>query len=168
MKLNRETLKKWLKLGGLALVVLLVLAQFVPVERTNPPVGDEIEAPPEVMAVLQRSCYDCHSNETVWPAYSRVAPISWLVVRDVNEGRSGVNYSEWGALSADDKIHLLEETWAEVDEGEMPLKKYTLIHQDARLSESDRATLRDWAVSRLPPGDMARVSRDEEAGERED
>lgn len=168
MKIPREMLKKWLKLGGLALVVLLVLAQFVPVERTNPPVGDEIEAPPEVMAVLQRSCYDCHSNETVWPAYSRVAPISWLVVHDVNEGRSGVNYSEWGALSEEDKLHLLEETWEEVEEGKMPLKKYTLLHQDARLSESDLATLRDWAVSRLPPGDMARAPRDEEAGDRED
>jgi len=162
MKIPRQTLNKWLKFGGLALVVLLVLAQFVPVERTNPPVGDEIQAPPEVMAVLKRSCYDCHSNETVWPAYSRVAPISWLVAHDVNEGRSGVNYSEWGALSADDKAHLLEETWEEVEEGKMPLKKYMLLHQDARLSDSDLATLRGWTRSLLPPPDMAHRDGDED------
>ncbi|MGD8495438.1 MAG: heme-binding domain-containing protein [Gemmatimonadales bacterium] len=162
MSMSREKLKKWLKVGGLALVGFLVLAQFVPVQRTNPPVGQEIQAPPEVMAVLQRSCYDCHSNETVWPAYSRIAPISWLVVHDVKEGRSGVNYSEWGALSDDDKLHLLEETWEEVEKGEMPLKKYTLIHQDARLSDADRATLRDWTRSQLPPEDMARRERDED------
>jgi len=155
MRVNREKLQEWLKFGGLGLVVLLVLAQFVPIQRTNPPVGDEIQAPPEVMAVLERACYDCHSNETVWPAYSRVAPISWLVVHDVKEGRSGVNYSEWGALSEEDKAHLLEETWEEVEEGEMPLKKYTLIHRDARLTDSDRTTLREWTRSQLPPGDMA-------------
>lgn len=162
MNMSREKLKKWLKYGGLALVGFLVVAQFVPVQRTNPPVGQEIQAPPEVMAVLQRSCYDCHSNETVWPSYSRIAPISWLVVHDVKEGRSGVNFSEWGALSDEDKLHLLEETWEEVEEGEMPLKKYTLIHQDARLSEADRATLRDWTRSQLPPEDMARRERDED------
>jgi len=155
MRVNREKLQKWLKFGGLGLVVLLVLAQFVPIQRTNPPVGDEIQAPPEVMAVLERACYDCHSNETVWPAYSRVAPISWLVVHDVKEGRSGVNYSEWGALSEEDKAYLLEESWEEVEEGEMPLKKYSLIHRDARLTDSDRTTLREWTRSQLPPGDMA-------------
>lgn len=155
MNANREKLGTWLRRGGLGLVVMLVLAQFIPVGRTNPPVGEELQAPPEVMAVLRQSCYDCHSNETVWPAYSRVAPISWLVAHDVNEGRDAANYSEWGELSGDDKVELLEETWEEVEKGKMPPKKYTFIHQDARLSYSDRATLREWTRSQLPPGDMA-------------
>jgi hypothetical protein len=162
MKLPREKLKTWAKTGGIVLVVLLVLAQFVPVERTNPPVGEELDAPAEVMTVLQRSCYDCHSNETVWPTYSRIAPISWLVVHDVEEGRSAVNYSEWGALSAEDQAHLLEETWEEVEEGEMPLKMYALAHQDARLTDADLATLRGWTSSRLPPSDVAHRDEDED------
>ena len=87
MNIDRAQVKRILRIGGLALIVCLVAAQFVPVDRTNPPVGQEIVAPAEVMTVLERACYDCHSNETVWPAYSRVAPVSWLVARDVQEGR---------------------------------------------------------------------------------
>ncbi len=130
----------------LGLGVALVLVQFVPVDRTNPPVETRVDAPADVVAVLERACYDCHSNETVWPAYSRVAPVSWLVAYDVHEGREAVNYSTWGRYSAEDRAKFRKETWEEVEEGEMPLKLYPLLHPDARLTDADRELLRAWAA----------------------
>jgi len=147
MRIDRAKLMRILKFGGIALAVFLVAAQFVPVNRTNPPVGAEIVAPADVMAVLERACYDCHSNETVWPAYSRVAPVSWLVARDVHKGREALNYSTWGRYSAEERAELLEESWEEVEEGEMPMKAYVLLHPSARLSAEDRAVLRAWAAA---------------------
>ncbi len=69
-------------------IAVLVLAgiQFIPVNRSNPPVEEEILASPEVKTILKRACYDCHSHETIWPSYSRVAPVSWLLAWDVGEG----------------------------------------------------------------------------------
>lgn len=127
------------------LVTVLLLAQLVPVARSNPPVVAPITAPPEVMTVLDRACADCHSHETRWPWYSRVAPVSWLVVRDVDEGREKLNLSTWGALEPKRQQKLREEMWEEVSEGEMPLRMYRLAHPEARLSEADRELLRRWA-----------------------
>ena len=75
--------------------VIIVAIQFIPVDRSNPPVTQEINAPPNVMTILKTSCYDCHSNETNWPWYSYVAPVSFLVASDVQNGRKRVNFSEW-------------------------------------------------------------------------
>ena len=155
MKLRRATVMKGLKYAGIALVAFLVLAQFVPVDRSNPAVGQQIEAPVEVAAVLERACYDCHSNETVWPAYSRVAPVSWLVARDVHEGREHLNYSTWDRYSAEERAELMEETLEEVAEGEMPMKPYLLLHPEAKLSAEDLAILRAWTRGQGAPGDYA-------------
>jgi hypothetical protein len=76
-----------------SLLALGILIQLIPIRRDNPPATGSVAAPPEVMSILRRSCYDCHSNETIWPWYSRVAPVSWLVARDVHEGRRHVNFS---------------------------------------------------------------------------
>jgi hypothetical protein len=124
---------------------LLVALQFVPVDTSNPPVTANIETPADVKEVLQRSCYDCHSNETRWPWYSRIAPFSWLVAHDVEEGREHLNFSEWDQLSAEDQIEAMEEAWEEVEEGEMPLWFYLPMHPEARISAADRAVLRRWA-----------------------
>ena len=147
MKWSREKIRRYSKRGLIGLAVALLLAQFVPVNRTNPPVESWVDAPAEVVAVLERSCYDCHSNETVWPAYSRIAPISWLVANHVHEGREAVNYSTWDRYSAEERAELLEETWEEVEEGEMPLQGYFLLHSQARLSDADLSLLRSWAGS---------------------
>ncbi|UCF40387.1 MAG: heme-binding domain-containing protein [Gemmatimonadota bacterium] len=124
---------------------VLVLIQLWPVERANPPVTAEIAAPPEVMEVLRVACYDCHSNETRWPWYGYVAPVSWLVAHDVNEAREELNFSEWGLLSAEDAAELREEVWEEVEEGEMPLRKYVWLHPEARLSREQRQVLQMWS-----------------------
>jgi hypothetical protein len=128
------------------ILVAFVAAQLVPVARTNPPVETEVTAPPGVQAVLRRACYDCHSNETAWPWYSRVAPVSWLLARDVSEGRDELNFSTWNRLTAKQQVKKLNETWKEVAEGEMPPWFYRAVHRDAVLSAQDRTALREWAL----------------------
>ncbi len=137
MTLNRFRIF-WLVLAVLA------VSQLVPVDRSNPPVTTGFGAQQELMATLRRSCYDCHSNETVWPWYSRVAPVSWLVAHDVHEGREHLNFSTWGAYSGDKQAKLRKEIWQEVSEGEMPPLQYYPAHPDARLSEQDKAIIRVW------------------------
>ena len=127
----------------MVIAVAFVVIQFVPVDRANPPVVADIAAPPHVDAVLRRSCYDCHSNETHWPWYSRVAPASWLVAKDVREGRESLNFSEWRA-SQDEALSEIMET---VDEGEMPMNIYVLMHPGAALNNDDIAALRQWTSS---------------------
>ncbi len=133
--------------GTGTLLVLFLGIQFVPVDRGNPPVEAEVPAPPEVHEVLVRACYDCHSNETVWPWYSRVAPVSWLVARDVRKGREELNFSTWNRLSTREQVKALQESWEEVEEGEMPLWFHLPTHPKARLSVRDRELLRAWALS---------------------
>lgn len=138
---------KPLLMAAAAVVLLFVALQLGPVEMTNPPVTAGIETPSDVKEILERSCYDCHSNETRWPWYSRVAPFSWLVAHDVEEGREHLNFSEWDQLSTEEQVEAMEEAWEEVEEGEMPLWFYLPMHPEARISKSDRATLKRWAGS---------------------
>jgi len=128
--------------------VLFVGIQFVPVDRSNPPVEADVTTPADVKGVLERSCYDCHSNQTRWPWYSRVAPMSWLVTKDVHEGREHLNFSTWGLLSTKKQVENMEEIWEEVQEGEMPLWFYLPMHPEARISATDRAVLERWSDSR--------------------
>ncbi len=144
-----------------SLAGVFVALQFVPVERSNPPVSGDVAAPPPVDAILRRSCYDCHSNETRWPWYAKVAPVSWLVARDVNHGREHLNFSEWAPLPAGKKRHKLKEVWEEVEEGEMPLAIYLFMHGDAKVAPDELGAIHDWA---LGAGQDA-VDREEE-GER--
>ncbi len=127
----------------------LALAQLVPVERSNPPVETEVPAPTAVRAILERSCYDCHSLATRWPWYSRVAPVSWLVAYDVEHAREHMNFHTWNRYDADERREKLEELWEEVEKGAMPLWYYLPLHPRARLSEGDKEILRGWALS--PP-----------------
>jgi hypothetical protein len=127
------------------LVLILIVIQLIPVEQTNPPVTSDIPTSPEMKAILKRACYDCHSNETVWTWYSRIAPVSWLVAWDVAKGREEVNYSTWDQYSAEDQAEKIHESWETVAEGEMPPWYYTVIHPEARLSYEDRQMLRTWA-----------------------
>lgn len=146
---------RWRVLRGVVLGVVVAFAaiQLVPVDRSNPPVEAEVPAAPDARAVLRRACYDCHSHETVWPWYSRVAPVSWLVARDVRTGRDELNFSTWDRYSTKQQIKKLRESWEEVADGEMPPWYYLPVHRDAVLSAQDRAVLRDWALGTSPgPG----------------
>lgn len=129
------------------LVVVFVLIQFVPVDRSNPPVESEISTPPDVKIIVKRGCYNCHSNETVWPWYSQIAPVSWLLARDVYEGRAELNFSTWQRYSTTEQVKKLKKSWEEVQEGGMPPWYYLLVHRDAALSDADRQVLHTWALS---------------------
>lgn len=125
----------------------LTVAQLVRFKHENPPVTGEIVAPPAVMEVLRRACYDCHSNQTVWPWYSQVAPASWLVHRDVVVGRKHLNFSEWNSLPPEKQKRKRRGTAREVNEGEMPPWFYLPLHRNARLSDADKKILSDWAAA---------------------
>lgn len=126
-----------------ALAVLFVAAQAIVPAKTNPPIdpAKTLEAVrpdlTEAATVMERSCRDCHSNATTWPWYSSVAPVSWLVARDVNEGRKELNISEFGTYDARTQQHKLEEACDQVKEGEMPMWIYTIQHPDAKLQPGD-------------------------------
>ena len=126
-------------------LAILVLIQFVPVTRSNPPVETEIAAPENVQAILCRSCYDCHSNKTVWPWYSYVAPVSWLVASDVSGGRQKMNFTTWNRYTPDEQVKKVRAIWNQVDRGNMPPWYYLIEHNNARLSADDKAILRDWS-----------------------
>jgi hypothetical protein len=129
------------------LAVALVVMQLFAVDRTNPPVETEIAAPAEVRAILRRACYDCHSHETEWPWYSRVAPISWKIAEDVHEGRAALNFSTWNRLDTKHRVEAMHHAWEEVAEEEMPPWFYLPPHPAARLSPEDRSLLRAWAMA---------------------
>lgn len=139
----------------LGLLTLLVVAQFIRPARTNP-VGvpgraleNVVSVPPQVESVLMRSCADCHSNNTRWPWYSQVAPVSWFLVNHVEEGRRHLNISEWMRPGVNDPAQYAREKFhsacREVQLGRMPLTSYLLIHRDAHLSPTDVAAICSWA-----------------------
>ena len=130
-----------------AVAALLLAIQLIPVSRENPPVEQRVPAPAPVVAVLERACYDCHSNETEWPWYSGVAPVSWLVAYDVAEGREHLNFSTWNRYDAGEQRKKREEVWEEVEEGEMPLWIYPPLHPEAELTSEDRKLLEQWATA---------------------
>jgi hypothetical protein len=140
-------MKKKLKWIALALAGLFLLLQLTNPERTNPPVVRDFIAatqpPADVAASIRAACYDCHSHETKWPLYSRIAPSSWLVVSDVNEGRQHLNLSDWpaDATRAAKKLDRINEV---MDYQEMPPKKYTMLHPEARLTDTQRKAIMDW------------------------
>ena len=140
-----KQLGRIVKLAALAFCVAFIAIQLVPVNRTNPPVESGFRGSTEAVSVLRRACYDCHSNETVWPWYSHVAPLSWVIVHDVNEGRAALNFSTWNQLSSEKQTKGMKESWEEVAEGKMPTWYYVALHPEARLSANDKSVLRAWA-----------------------
>ena len=135
---------KWLKIVLLSVGVLFVFIQFVPVERTNPPITGEIQAPAEVMHILRKACYDCHSNETAWPWYSYIAPMSWTIESDVKVGRGDLNFSEWSDYSPMKQDFKQAQSGELVAEGEMPLWFYIPLHSEADLSTEEIELIVAW------------------------
>lgn len=132
-------LKKVFKWGALSVLLLLVLIQAVPYDRnhSNPPVLIEpLWDAPQTRELARRACFDCHSNETVWPWYSNLAPMSWLVQQDVDKGRRQLNFSEW-----DRPQNEIGEIVPQVQQGKMPLWFYVPLHPSARLSADEKQAL---------------------------
>ena len=143
-------MKVLLHILGWSLGVLLVL-QFLRIDVPPPPPAtpkDEIKAPPKIMAILRRSCYDCHSNNTNWPWYSKIVPASWQVNSNVKNGRKWLNFSIWNQYPKERQQKLYKQI-AEAVKFKMPPVEYLLIHKDARLTPSERKMLQDWALSQI-------------------
>jgi Haem-binding domain len=138
---------KWLLI---AVIVLFLAIQFVRPARTNPAVDESqtifarAQMTPPVAAIFNRSCVDCHSNKTVWPWYTNVAPVSWFIIGHVNEGRRNMNLSEWGKLDSDRQSKKLQQICDEVSDGGMPLSTYTPLHPGSKPTPADVKLLCEW------------------------
>jgi hypothetical protein len=135
---------------ALALLVVLIVMQFIRPDK-NLQEGDVIadfrtETKPtqEVEAILERACFDCHTNNTKYPWYAEVAPVSYWLADHVNEGKGHLNLSEWTSYNVKRKDHKLEELGEEVEKKHMPLDSYLWVHDEAVLSESDMQIIVDW------------------------
>ena len=138
----------WRSVGlaaALGIAGIFLAIQLVPVKRENPPSENDIAAPPAVASILRRACYDCHSNETRWPWYTHIAPVSWVMAYDVHEGRHSMNYSNWNGLDEGVRTRLLRLTRRDVDNARMPPWFYIYpLHLEARLAAADRNRIAAW------------------------
>ncbi len=129
------------------LLVAFIIIQFFPIDKTNPPVNARMDfltikqTPEDVNKIIRNSCYDCHSNESRYPWYSNVAPVSWWLKEHINDGRKHLNFSTFATYDSKKQIHKLDESIEMIEKGAMPMESYLLAHQSARLNEADKKTL---------------------------
>ena len=137
---------------GLGVLLILIAVQFIPVDRTT----DRAEPSMDFLTqmgtapaaeILKAACYDCHSNNTSYPFYASIAPVSWYIQKHINHGREHLNFSIWTSYSAEDREHILEEMIEEIEDNKMPLKSYRLLHGEARLSDGEKEELINWLAS---------------------
>lgn len=133
----------------LGLLVGLILIQFISPERNDS--GDwsndyttTMQVPNEVKEIINTSCADCHSNKTKYPWYSKIAPVSWYIAHHVNEGREHLNFSDWTTYNKYQKDHIIKDLEEELEEKNMPLKSYLLIHKEAKLTQDQYNILLAW------------------------
>jgi hypothetical protein len=137
----------------ITLAVILIGIQFIRIDKQNPPVtisNDFIEVnhtPENIAILLKTACYDCHSYETNYPWYTNISPVSWFVKHHIDEGREHLNFSEWGTYNSKKKSHKLDECIEEVEEGEMPLTSYTIMHSNASLDQRQKDMLINYFKS---------------------
>jgi hypothetical protein len=138
---------------GIAIIVaiaaMVILGQFMESIPANSPATGGLDAPPEIAARLRDSCADCHSNETHWPWYSRVPPVSWLVAHDVVRGRQELNFSEWNSYLPPTRRRKLEWMERALMSEKMPPLLYRMIHPASRVSDSDRDAIVNWIETQI-------------------
>ncbi len=141
--------KHWLIL----ILVILVVIQFIRIDKTMPEAKAEsdfiliVNPPTEIANLIKTSCYDCHSYQIKFPWYSEIAPVSWYLKHHVNEGLERVNFSDWTSYSKEKASRKLEACAEVIEEGEMPLSSYTLMHSEARLNVEQQKQLIEWLES---------------------
>lgn len=139
----------------LGLLVVLVLIQFIRIDKTNPErdASKNIESiekvPTEVLSLLQSACYDCHSYTTKYPWYSNIAPVSWLLKDHIDDGRKHLNFDEWASYTRKKQLHKIEEIKEEMQEGEMPIRAYEIWHPEAQLTDEQKNTIYNWVSETL-------------------
>lgn len=146
-------MRKFSKWTVVILAIAFVAAQFIRPAKTNPTfastqtIENVVNVPPDIHATLMRACGDCHSDQTQWPWYSNVAPMSWMVIDHVDSGRSHINLSTWvhPGKEPQDSIDRLKAMCREVQSGGMPLTSYLLIHWNSKLSADDVKNICAWS-----------------------
>lgn len=142
-----------LKKIALGLVILFIAIQFIRPDKnisTEPSasnIATHYNTPDDVKAILERSCYDCHSNNTRYPWYASIQPVAWWLDHHIEEGKGEVNFDEFMTLKPKKAHHKMDEVNEMVTEGEMPLKSYTWIHRDAKLSRDEKTVISNWALA---------------------
>jgi hypothetical protein len=130
-------MRRFLKWAVVVILVLFVVIQLIPASKTNPPVTREVKwNSPETKALAVKACYDCHSNETVWPWETNIAPASWYLANHVAEGRNRLNFSEWDRPNSE-----VNDILRSVQDGNMPLWDYKLMHPAANLTQAEQDAL---------------------------
>ena len=129
----------------LILFILFVVVQFITIKKVNESVDKnlEIKADEQVMSIFKKACYDCHSNEIIYPWYSSVAPFSWVISGHIEEGRKAFNFSIWEKYSDSEKSEHLKDIYRTVYAA-MPLQSYIWLHKEAELTKEERTFIRDW------------------------
>jgi hypothetical protein len=145
------------RLARIALIVCCALSlgiQLIRPARTNPPTDPtrtlkaRMHVPDDVARVLDRACRDCHTHDTIWPWYSNVAPVSWLLIDHVSHGRRHANFSDWASYSASEAGKRIKDVCKLVRDGEMPLPSYLWMHGEARLTERDVELICAWTAAK--------------------
>lgn len=138
------------QIGWILLIVFMAMQFFRPAKNVT--IGDhtalflsETNPPREVKLMLETTCYDCHSNHTVYPWYANIAPLSYWMAGHIRVGKGHLNFSEWESYTSKKKDHKLEELIEEVEGGEMPLKEYRWTHKEARLTPEQKELVMEWA-----------------------
>ncbi len=142
-------MRKFLRLLIFVFLALIIVLQFFQPEKNQEEItADHIleqeNLPESIQSILTNSCLDCHSNQTNYHWYHQIAPASWMVNHHIAEGKAELNLSEWGQLEALDQISALEGIKSEVERELMPLKSYTAVHRDAKLTDEQIAEIKEW------------------------
>lgn len=143
-------MSKELKIILLSLLAILVGIQFFPTDKPGNDLSGASDifnnsSTPEIETLVRNACYDCHSQEVTFPWYASVAPVSWLVNRDINHGRINLDFSKWGDYTKREKLNLLSEIADEVATGSMPMPIYIIMHDEANLDPNQREQLIEWS-----------------------
>lgn len=139
-----------LKKTGIVVIVILVLMQFKRIDKTNPAYNEAedfitiTQPPAEIATLIKAACYDCHSHQAKYPWYSNVAPVSWMVAHHIEEGRQHLNFSTWATYPEKKADHKLEECVEEIEEGNMPMKPYVIMHSEAKMTDAQKSALITW------------------------
>lgn len=135
----------------IVLLAIIIIIQFFRIDKTNLVSDPNVDifavedVPSDVQDLLKAACFDCHSNTAKYPWYTNIAPISWWIKHHIDEGRDELNFNNWGTYSIKRKMHKLEEIEEMVEDKEMPLASYLIMHSEAKLSKQDQKKLIIWA-----------------------
>ncbi len=142
-------MRKTLKITGILLILIFIIIQFFQPEKNISSdnandIFNKEQLPEQVRKVLANACADCHSDNTRYLWYHKIAPVSWLVSSDIKKGKKELNLSKWGEMDSYDKISALEDIRQELKQKTMPIKPYVIMHKEARLTDEDRAAMFAW------------------------